>query len=80
MRDFRRNLNNLISCAERWLTPGTEYAVPEMLPLPREWYKDWEQGTRNGSERGLTDADIDEGESASSPLASSLRMLYVQWD
>ncbi|CAL8464666.1 g4201 [Coccomyxa elongata] len=48
---------------ERWLTPGAEYAVPEMLPLPREWYKDWEEGTRNGSAKGLTDADIDEGDS-----------------
>ncbi|KAK9916187.1 hypothetical protein WJX75_009837 [Coccomyxa subellipsoidea] len=48
---------------ERWLTAGTEYAVPEMLPLPREWYKDWEQGTRNGSARGLTDDDIDKGDS-----------------
>ena len=28
--------------AERWLTPGTEYAVPEKLPLPREWYTDME--------------------------------------
>ena len=28
--------------AERWLTPGTEYAVSEKLPLPREWYTDME--------------------------------------
>ncbi len=28
--------------AERWLTPGTEYAVTEKLPLPREWYTDIE--------------------------------------
>ena len=28
--------------ADRWLTPGAEYAVPEKLPLAREWYKDWE--------------------------------------
>ena len=28
--------------AERWLTPGTEYAVPEKLPLPKEWYSSWE--------------------------------------
>lgn len=34
-----------------------------MLPLPREWYKDWEEGSRNGSAKGLTDADIDEGQS-----------------
>ncbi|CAL5224557.1 g7259 [Coccomyxa viridis] len=27
---------------ERWLTPGTEYAVPEKLPLPKEWYKNWD--------------------------------------
>ncbi|CAL5224619.1 g7335 [Coccomyxa viridis] len=27
---------------ERWLTPGTEYAVTEKLPLPREWYTDIE--------------------------------------
>ena len=64
-------MNKLISGAERWLKAGTEYAVPEMLPLPRKWYKDWEQETCNGSARGLTDANIDEGESAVTPLASS---------
>ncbi|EIE19060.1 cytochrome P450 [Coccomyxa subellipsoidea C-169] len=48
---------------ERWLTPGTEYAVPEKLPLPREWYKEWEEGTHTGATRGLTDADINEGDS-----------------
>lgn len=49
-------------CTERWLTPGTEYAVPEKLPLPRDWYKEWEEGTRGGAAQGLTDADIDEGQ------------------
>ncbi len=48
-------------CAERWLTPGTEYAVPEMLPLPREWYKDWERdgsdGVASSSAAGGTDVD-----------------------
>ena len=24
------------------MTPGTEYAVPEKLPLPKEWYKNWD--------------------------------------
>ena len=62
---------NLISCAERWLMAGTGYAMPEMLPMPREWYKKWEQGTRNGSGRGLTDANVDEVESAVPPLAST---------
>ena len=28
--------------AERWLVPGTEYAVTEKLPLPKEWYTDIE--------------------------------------
>ena len=32
----------LYAHAERWLTPGTEYAVTEKLPLPREWYTDME--------------------------------------
>lgn len=26
--------------AERWLTPGAEYAVSEKLLLPRHWYTD----------------------------------------
>ena len=34
--------NALGAHAERWLTPGTEYAVTEKLPLPREWYTDIE--------------------------------------
>jgi len=31
-----------LHCAERWLTPGTEYAVTEKLPLPKDWYTDIE--------------------------------------
>lgn len=31
-----------LHCAERWLTPGTEYAVTEKLPLPKDWYTDME--------------------------------------
>lgn len=46
--------------AERWLTPGTEYAVPEKLPLPREWYKDWETNADAGENGAMTGADVDE--------------------
>ena len=42
----------LASHAERWLTPGTEYAVPEKLPLPAEWYKDWDASSAD------VDADV----------------------
>lgn len=50
--------------ADRWLTPGTEYAIPEKLPLPRDWYKHWDaiEAGAKGSVTGLTDADIDDGE------------------
>ena len=47
--------------AERWLTPGTEYAVPEKLPLPREWYKGWDLSSPSaakGTSIGLTEADM----------------------
>ncbi len=47
-------------CADRWLTLGAEYAVPEKLPLPREWYRDWD-AIKAGTVTGLTEADIDEG-------------------
>ena len=42
-----------LSAAERWLTPGTEYAVPEKLPLPADWYKDLNAATEDA------DADMD---------------------
>jgi hypothetical protein len=50
------------------LTPGTEYAVPEKLPLPPEWYKDWErEGSAGGSSAGeaatMTGADVDDSSS-----------------
>ena len=53
--------------AERWLTPGTEYAVPEKLPLPREWYKGWDLSSPTapgGAARGLTEADMGDSEHA----------------
>lgn len=36
--------SQLLVCAHagRWLTPGTEYAVTEKLPLNRTWYTDIE--------------------------------------
>lgn len=48
--------------------------MPEMLPLPREWYKEWEEGTRNRSATGLTEADIDEGQSTSVALLTTCEM------
>jgi hypothetical protein len=49
--------------SERWLTPGTEYAIPEKLPLPRDWYNNWDAiaAATNGAATGLTEADIDDG-------------------
>jgi hypothetical protein len=44
--------------AERWLTPGTEYAIPEKLPLPREWYKDWDT---DGSAAAASSAAVGSG-------------------
>lgn len=35
-------------CTERWLVPGTEYAVPEKLPLPRDWYTEREADVAAG--------------------------------
>ena len=35
---FRGVLKPSPAHAERWLTPGTEYAVPEKLQLHRGWY------------------------------------------
>ena len=58
-------LTVLATCAERWLTPGTEYAIPEKLPLPREWYKGWDLSSPSattGAAIGLTEADM--GDSA----------------
>ena len=51
--------------AERWLTPGTEYAVPEKLPLPREWYKGWDlsaPAAPGTAASGLTEADMGDSE------------------
>jgi hypothetical protein len=51
----------LATCAERWLTPGTEYAILEKLPLPREWYKGWDLSSPSatpGAATGLTEADM----------------------
>ena len=53
--------------AERWLTPGTEYAVPEKLPLPREWYQGWDLSSPaapGGAASGLTEADMGDSEHA----------------
>jgi hypothetical protein len=48
-------------CSERWLTTGTEYAVPEKLPLPRKWYNDWESAATNGATgNGAGGTDVDE--------------------
>lgn len=41
--------------AERWLSPGTEYAVTEKLPLPKDWYTDMETEALS---RGASDALI----------------------
>ena len=52
--------------AERWLTPGTEYAVPEKLPLPREWYSEWDRNgacaapTNGTASTGAGGTDVDE--------------------
>jgi hypothetical protein len=64
--------------AERWLTPGTEYAVPEKLPLPREWYRDWDAiaAATNGAARGPTDANIDDG---TGPCTLSAQPLTLEW-
>ena len=51
--------------AERWLTPGTEYAVTEKLPLPKEWYKNWDldRTASQPSSAGNADSlDTEEGE------------------
>ena len=53
--------------AERWLTPGTEYAVPEKLPLPREWYSGWDLSSPaapGGAASGLTEADMGDSKHA----------------
>ncbi len=37
-------------CTERWLTPGTEYAVTEKLPLPRGWYTERDADVAAGTD------------------------------
>ncbi|KAK9904844.1 hypothetical protein WJX75_003698 [Coccomyxa subellipsoidea] len=53
---------------ERWLTTGTEYAVPEKLPLPRKWYNDWESAATNGATgNGAGGTDVDESGNSKRP-------------
>ncbi len=52
-------------CTERWLIPGTEYAVPEKLPLPRAWYTERDGDVAAGADgvpsHGAADGiDVDE--------------------
>ncbi|CAK0787662.1 hypothetical protein CVIRNUC_010884 [Coccomyxa viridis] len=47
---------------ERWLTPGTEYAVTEKLPLPKEWYKNWDLDKASSAPSTGTNIDSDEQE------------------
>ncbi len=45
--------------AERWLTPGTEYAVPEKLPLPKDWYTDIEtEAIARGADKLMSIASL----------------------
>ena len=70
--------------AERWLTPGTEYAIPEKLPLPQEWYKGWDLSSPaapGGAASGLTEADMGDSEHAvpdSKPSCPD--RLCIAWD
>lgn len=63
--------------ADRWLTPGAEYAVPKKLPLPREWYKGWDLTSSSANQEaatGLTEADM--GNSESQTLCASFYWLF----
>ena len=58
--------------AERWLTPGTEYAVTDKLPLPRDWYTDIEtEAVAPGANNLMSTASLPAGfeydESSASP-------------
>ena len=55
--------------AERWLTPGTEYAVTEKLPLPKEWYKNWDLDKASSAPSTGTNIDSDEQEESECPAA-----------